>query len=124
MQEELSPLPLDEFAHFATDKNGNLWWRGSRVRVEQRLRLNYWQSVGATLTVIAALVGAAGSAVQGWTAYEVAQRHAVPILGDLAPPQECVNAHDAVECAQILQKAGKNPFDAFGGVGREPRYNK
>lgn len=38
------------------------------------------------------------------------------------PPAECGSARNANECADILRKAGKNPFDAFGTVGHEPVY--
>ena len=35
-------------------------------------------------------------------------------------PAECASARTATECADILEKAGKNPFDAFGTVDSEP----
>jgi len=38
------------------------------------------------------------------------------------PPGQCVAAKSADECAGLLEKAGKNPFDAYGFVGSEPVY--
>ena len=39
------------------------------------------------------------------------------------PPPECASAKNANECADILKKLGKNPFDAFDYVdGRAPVY--
>lgn len=38
------------------------------------------------------------------------------------PPAECATARNAKECFDILEKAGKNPFDAYGYVGAEPVY--
>lgn len=38
------------------------------------------------------------------------------------PPIECASAKNAKECADILERAGKNPFDAYGFVGQEPVY--
>jgi hypothetical protein len=38
------------------------------------------------------------------------------------PPPECVHAESANECADVLKKLGKNPFDAFGTAGHEPVY--
>ena len=38
------------------------------------------------------------------------------------PPPECASAKNANECADILRKLGKNPYDAFGYIGREPAY--
>jgi hypothetical protein len=38
------------------------------------------------------------------------------------PPSDCATASSAQECADILEKAGKNPFDAFGYNGNEPVY--
>ena len=40
------------------------------------------------------------------------------------PPPECAAARNAQECADILSKLGKNPFDAFGAVGAEPVYGQ
>ena len=50
-------------------------------------------------------------------------------LGDSKQPlPECVNANSEDECADLLSKAGKNPFDAYDGVGRgqmlSPRKKK
>jgi len=38
------------------------------------------------------------------------------------PPPECSSASNATDCANILSKLGRNPFDAFGYVGCEPVY--
>jgi hypothetical protein len=38
------------------------------------------------------------------------------------PPFQCAAAKNAEECANILTKLGKNPFDAFGSTGNEPVY--
>lgn len=40
----------------------------------------------------------------------------------VSPPAACSAARTANECAKILEKEGKNPFDAFGTVGHEPVY--
>jgi hypothetical protein len=52
--------------------------------------------------------------------------HTSAVLGpnELAkkPVAECASARNADECADILGKAGKNPFDAYGVVGAEPVY--
>jgi len=40
------------------------------------------------------------------------------------PPPECATAKNAQECADILSKLGKNPFDAFDAVGAEPAYGQ
>jgi hypothetical protein len=40
----------------------------------------------------------------------------------LGQPRECVNTKSAEECFAILEKLGKNPFKAFGTVGKEPVY--
>ena len=39
-------------------------------------------------------------------------------------PSECVAAKTAEECAKILEKAGKDPYTAFGTVGNEPVYGQ
>lgn len=39
-------------------------------------------------------------------------------------PAECESVRTARECADVLAKAGKNPFDAFGAVGDEPVYDR
>ncbi len=39
-----------------------------------------------------------------------------------APPVECASAASAEECADILAKAGRNPFAAYGVMGRQPVY--
>jgi hypothetical protein len=39
-----------------------------------------------------------------------------------SPPTACGSARNAKECAKILEKAGNNPFAAFGTVGHEPVY--
>jgi hypothetical protein len=39
-----------------------------------------------------------------------------------APPAECASANSADECAGILRKAGRNPLQAYGVVGRQPVY--
>lgn len=41
----------------------------------------------------------------------------------LTPPPECALAKTAKECADILERAGKNPLDAYGTEGCEPVYN-
>ena len=38
------------------------------------------------------------------------------------PPLECASAKNANQCADILLKRGKNPFEAFGYAGCEPVY--
>jgi hypothetical protein len=38
------------------------------------------------------------------------------------PPQECVNAKTAEECFAILEKLGKNPFEAFGTLDNGPIF--
>lgn len=40
------------------------------------------------------------------------------------PPAECATAKSATECADILKRLGKNPFEAFGTVGNEPVYGR
>src|SRR5208282_4569559 len=45
-----------------------------------------------------------------------------PLADTVKPPPECASAKNANECADILKKLGKNPFVAFGYVGREPVY--
>jgi hypothetical protein len=47
----------------------------------------------------------------------------LPQANGTKPPTECAAANNATECAEILKKLGKNPFEAFGFVGREPVYN-
>src|SRR6266478_7630889 len=46
------------------DRHGRLHWRGSLVKVSGRL--TFWQSVGAVLLVLAAVVTAAATVVQAW----------------------------------------------------------
>jgi len=38
------------------------------------------------------------------------------------PPRGCEAARNANECFDLLKKAGRNPFDAFGFRGSEPLY--
>jgi hypothetical protein len=40
----------------------------------------------------------------------------------LSPPTECARAGDANECAQLLIRAGKDPFQAFGKIENESIY--
>lgn len=42
--------------------------------------------------------------------------------GKVRPPAACSAARTANECAEILEKEGKSPYDAFGTVGHEPVY--
>jgi hypothetical protein len=48
---------------------------------------------------------------------------AEPLVGPVKPPPDCASAENANECAELLKKLGKNPFEAFGEVGREPVYS-
>ena len=45
-----------------------------------------------------------------------------PLADAVKSPPECAAAKNANECADLLKKLGKNPFDAFGYIGREPAY--
>lgn len=46
-----------------------------------------------------------------------------PTAACLTPPKECTLAHTAKQCADILGRVGKNPFDAYGTEGCAPVYN-
>jgi hypothetical protein len=39
----------------------------------------------------------------------------------VGPPRQCATAMNASECADILEKLGQNPFDAFDYTGRWPQ---
>jgi hypothetical protein len=49
--------------------------------------------------------------------------HVAP-AGTVKLPADCATAKTAAECADILEKRGQNPFDAFGYVGSEPVYGE
>jgi hypothetical protein len=50
-------------------------------------------------------------------ALQVGAETSTPMAIGKAPPAKCATAMDADQCADILTKAGKNPFDAHGFVG-------
>ena len=44
------------------------------------------------------------------------------VAATTTPPACCESAANAEECADILARAGKNPYAAYGLIGRAPRY--
>jgi hypothetical protein len=45
----VSPITMDELAEFSVDKEGQLYWRGKRVKTEQRITFSFWQGLAAVL---------------------------------------------------------------------------
>lgn len=67
-----------------------------------------------------------GLQIDSGMATKAQQSHATgtkaPDTPGTKPPVECASAKSADECADLLKKAGKNPFDAYGNAGNEPVY--
>jgi|HubBroStandDraft_6_1064221.scaffolds.fasta_scaffold252857_3 hypothetical protein len=62
-------ISIDETDLLGVDGEGRLYWNGKPVEVSQRLTLSWWQEVAALIVSAFVIIGAIGSAAQGWAAY-------------------------------------------------------
>lgn len=62
-------ISIDRLDLLGFDDNNHLYWDGKKVEVARRLSLTKWQTVGAFVVGIFAVIGAIGSLAQGWAAY-------------------------------------------------------
>jgi hypothetical protein len=62
-------ISLEKLDLLGVDENNYLYWDGKRVQIVRRITLTFWQTIGAFIVGIFAIVGAIGSFAQGWAAY-------------------------------------------------------
>jgi hypothetical protein len=56
-------VSLDELDHFEQDDKGQLYWKGKRIVVEQRLIISWWVNAAIIATGLASVASAAVSAL-------------------------------------------------------------
>jgi len=54
---------------FGIDKDNQLYWDGNLVETKRVLKLSKMQVLGAFVVGLFAIIGAIGSAAQGWAVY-------------------------------------------------------
>jgi hypothetical protein len=62
-------MSLEQLDNLGIDERGGLYWHGKPVEVKSRFKLSRWQAIGALLVGTFAVIGAVGSAAQGWASY-------------------------------------------------------
>jgi len=60
------PISQDGLGHLGVSDDGTLYWDGRPVEVRRSFSLTWWQTVGAALVTIAAVVSAAAAVVSAW----------------------------------------------------------
>jgi hypothetical protein len=62
------PVDMTDLSRLSIDTDGRLYWDGKPVEVRRRLMMSRGQIVGASLIGAVIVIGAAGAAMQGWSA--------------------------------------------------------
>jgi len=57
---------MDGVGHLGVGNDGTLFWDGRPVKTAKKVTLSFWQGIGATLTVIAALMAGGGAVASAW----------------------------------------------------------
>ena len=66
----MRPISLDALNHLGVSDEGELYWTDTKIlTAKKQVKLTVWQSVGAALTVLAALVAAAAASVSAYADY-------------------------------------------------------
>jgi hypothetical protein len=59
---------MTDLSRLSIDTDGRLYWDGKPVEVHRRLMMSRVQIIGASLISAVIVLGAAGAALQGWSA--------------------------------------------------------
>lgn len=66
----MRPISLDALNYLGVSDEGELYWIDTKIlTAKKQIRLTFWQSFGAILTVIAALVAAGAASVSAYADY-------------------------------------------------------
>ncbi|MGA8158605.1 MAG: hypothetical protein WB822_20860 [Rhodoplanes sp.] len=63
--EGVRQIGIGEISALGVDSKGRLYWHGQLVEIRNRIKLTYWQSVGAIVVSFFVIIGGLGSAAQG-----------------------------------------------------------
>ena len=83
-------ISIGETDGLGVSESGELYWRGKPVEIRRPLYLSGWQKFGAFLVAIFTVIGATGSVIQGWTAYNdwACKVHWAAVCPSIAPSNQ------------------------------------
>ena len=65
------PISLDALNYLGVNADGELFWIDTKIlTAKKQIRLTVWQAIGATLTVLAALIAAGAAVTSAYVDYQ------------------------------------------------------